>query len=88
MNGDGRVRWVSDEAQTEILNRMEARGVMTPMPNAPRTPLKSFRIPEDLYRETQQIAADEGISVSDVVRKALERYVKAGRRKRAHGGDA
>lgn len=58
---------------------------MTPMPNAPRTPLKSFRIPEDLYREAQQLAADEGQSVSDVVRKALERYVKAGRRKRAHG---
>ena len=51
---------------------------MTPMPNAPRTPLKSFRIPEDLYREAQQLAADEGQSVSDVVRKALERYVKAG----------
>lgn len=50
---------------------------MTPMPNAPRTPLKSFRIPEDLYREAQQLAADEGQSVSDVVRKALERYVKA-----------
>lgn len=61
---------------------------MTPMPNAPRTPLKSFRIPEDLYREAQQLAADEDQSVSDVVRKALERYVKAGRRKRAHGGDA
>ena len=43
---------------------------MTPMPNAPRTPLKSFRIPEDLYREAQQLAADEGQSVSDVVRKA------------------
>ena len=39
---------------------------MTPMPNAPRTPLKSFRIPEDLYREAQQLAADEGQSVSDV----------------------
>lgn len=61
---------------------------MTPMPNVPRTPLKSFRIPEDLYREAQQIAADEGQSVSDVVRKALERYVKAGRRKRAQRGDA
>lgn len=51
---------------------------MTPMPNAPRTPLKSFRIPEDLYREAQQLAADEGQSVSDVVRKALERYVVGG----------
>lgn len=30
---------------------------MTPMPNAPRTPLKSFRIPEDLYREAQQLTS-------------------------------
>lgn len=58
------------------------------MPNAPRTPLKSFRIPEDLYREAQQIAAEQDESVSDVVRRALERYVKAGRRKRAQRGDA
>ena len=60
---------------------------MTPMPNAPRTPLKSFRIPEDLYREAQQLAADEGQSVSDVVRKALERYVRAGRQRRPQRGD-
>lgn len=57
------------------------------MLNAPRTPLKSFRIPEGLYREAQQIAADQGESVSDVVRRALERYVKAGRRKQAQRAD-
>ncbi len=54
---------------------------MTPMPNAPRTPLRSFRIPDDLYLEVQQIAATQDESVSDVVRQALERYVKAGRRR-------
>lgn len=54
---------------------------MTPMPNAPRTPLRSFRIPDDLYLEAQQIAATQDESVSDVVRRALERYVRAGRRK-------
>ena len=54
---------------------------MTPMPNAPRTPLRSFRIPDDLYTEAQQIAATQDESVSDVVRQALERYVKAGRRR-------
>lgn len=54
---------------------------MTPVPNAPRTPLRSFRIPDDLYLEAQEIAAAQDESVSDVVRQGLERYVKAGRRK-------
>lgn len=54
---------------------------MTPMPNAPRTPLRSFRIPDDLYLEAQRVAATQDESVSDVVRRALERYVKAARRK-------
>lgn len=47
------------------------------MPNQPRTPLRSFRIPDELYEAAQAKAADKGESVSDVVRRALERYVKA-----------
>lgn len=46
------------------------------VPNAPKTPLRSFRIPDEVYRAAQAKAADKGESVSDVVRKALERYVK------------
>lgn len=41
-----------------------------------KTPLRSFRIPDDVYRAAQEKAAERGESVSDVVRKALERYVK------------
>ncbi len=57
------------------------------MPNAPRTPLRSFRIPDGLYYEAQEIAAENGETVTDAVRTGLERYVKAGRRKRAQRGD-
>lgn len=46
------------------------------VPNQPKTPLRSFRIPDDTYRAAQAKAAEKGESVSDVVRKALERYVK------------
>lgn len=46
------------------------------VPNKPKTPLKSFRIPQELYQDAQRIAAERGESVSDVVRAALERYVK------------
>ena len=45
-------------------------------PNAPRTPMKSFRIPEDLYRAAQVKAAEKGETLTDVVRRALERYVR------------
>lgn len=46
------------------------------MPNQPKTPMKSFRIPEDLYRAALTKAAERGESLSDVIRAALERYVK------------
>lgn len=46
------------------------------VPNAPKTPLRSFRIPDEVYRAAQARAAEKGESVSDVVRKALERYVR------------
>jgi len=44
-------------------------------PNQPKTPLRSFRIPQDLYEAAQAKAAVEGKSLSDVVRLALENYV-------------
>ena len=40
-------------------------------------PLKSFRIPLDLYVAAQEKAKLQGTTLSAVVRKALERYVKA-----------
>jgi predicted HicB family RNase H-like nuclease len=52
------------------------RATLRSVPNQPRTPLRSFRIPDELYEAAQQKAAEKGESVSDVVRRALERYVK------------
>lgn len=49
---------------------------MTLMPNKPKTPLRSFRIPDDTYEAAQRKAAARGETVSDVVRRALERYAK------------
>ncbi|MBF4571163.1 CopG family transcriptional regulator [Herbiconiux sp. VKM Ac-1786] len=48
------------------------------MPNQPKTPKRGFRIPTDLYEAAQAKAADEGRTVSDVVRDALTRYVQGG----------
>jgi predicted HicB family RNase H-like nuclease len=46
------------------------------MPNAPKTPQRTFRIPDEVYKAAQVKAAEKGESLSDVVRKALERYAK------------
>jgi hypothetical protein len=46
------------------------------VPNQPKTPMRGFRIPTDLYEAAQAKAASEGRTVSDVVRRALSLYVE------------
>lgn len=53
------------------------------VPNQPRTPIRSFRIPDDRYFEAQEHAAEAGETVTDVVNRALERYNRAARKKRS-----
>ena len=50
-------------------------GTLGRMPNQPKTPLRAFRIPQDLYDKAQAVAAETGVTVSDVGRDALELYV-------------
>lgn len=42
----------------------------------PKTPLRAFRIPDDLYRAAQAKAEERGETLSAVIRQALIRYVK------------
>ena len=46
------------------------------MPNAPKTKARSVRIPDDLWRAAQAKAAEKGETVTDVVLRALKRYVR------------
>ncbi len=46
------------------------------MPNQPATPLRSLRIPDEEWEAAQRVAADRGETVTDVVRRALRRYVR------------
>jgi purine-nucleoside phosphorylase len=41
-----------------------------------KTPLRAFRIADDLYEKAKAKAAERGETLTDVIRKALERYVK------------
>lgn len=48
------------------------------MPNQPRAdnPARSFRIPADLYRKVQARAEERGETVTAVIIRAMERYVR------------
>lgn len=45
-------------------------------PNQPRTPRRSVRIPDDLWDALRRAADDRGETVTDVVLRALRRYVR------------
>ena len=46
------------------------------VPNAPKTPSRNVRVPDDLWHAAMSKALDRGESLSDVIRRALEKYVK------------
>lgn len=45
------------------------------MPNAPKTPNRVIRVDDELWRAAQARAGERGETVSDVIRRALRRYV-------------
>ena len=48
---------------------------MGSVPNKPKTPTRTFRISDDVYRPALEKARAEGVSLSEVVRDALIEYV-------------
>lgn len=46
------------------------------MPNAPKTPSRNVRVTDELWQAALERAAERGETVADVIRRALERYVK------------
>lgn len=48
------------------------------VPNQPKTPMHSFRCSDELWEAAKVTAAKREETVADVLRKALERYVKRG----------
>jgi hypothetical protein len=46
------------------------------VPNQPSTPNRTLRIPDEEWETARRIAADRGETVTDVVRRALRRYIR------------
>lgn len=51
------------------------------VPNQPKTPISSFRIPDWIKVPAQEVAAEQGETLTDVVNRALIGYA------RSHGRD-
>ncbi len=45
-------------------------------PNAPKTPHRTVRVPDDLWDEAMRTARARGESLSDVIRDCLRDYVQ------------
>lgn len=45
------------------------------MPNAPKTPTRTIRVPDDLWKAVQKRAAEEGVTVTSIILNALQTYV-------------
>jgi len=44
--------------------------------NYPGDPIRSVRVPDELWDAVKQIAADRDETVTDVILRALERYLR------------
>lgn len=46
------------------------------VPNQPATQVRGFRIPDELWEEVRRLAEERGETATDVVLRALRRYVR------------
>lgn len=46
------------------------------MPNKPKTPHRTVRVPDELWQAVKRKAADRDETVTDVVIRALKRYLR------------
>jgi hypothetical protein len=46
------------------------------MPNAPRTPTRSVRVSDELWNAARAIAKGRGETVTDVILRGLQEYVR------------
>ncbi len=46
------------------------------MPNQPKTPIRGFRIPDDLYQRLTEAAQHHEVSRTELVINAIEQYLR------------
>lgn len=53
---------------------------MYTVPNQPKTKMRSVRVPDELWDAAKAVADERAESVSDEIRRSLERYVRRNRK--------
>ena len=51
-------------------------GTIETVPNQPKTPVRTFRLADDLWRKLKDAAKKEGVTVTDILRRLVEDYLK------------
>lgn len=46
------------------------------MPNQPKTPRRTLRVPDDLWQAVKEKAKDRDETITDVIIRALKRYLR------------
>jgi len=46
------------------------------MSNAPKTPARAFRIPDDIWSDLQKLAKEKGVTVTAIVLDLIKQYVR------------
>lgn len=46
------------------------------MPNAPKTPTRTIRVADELWKAVQKKASKDNVTVTSIIIKALEEYIK------------
>lgn len=55
---------------------MTRTGRLPRVPNKPKTPQRSVRVPDDVWLAAKERADEENRTLSDVIRVCLDRYAK------------
>ena len=49
------------------------------VPNQPKTPVRTFRLADDLWTQLKAAAKREGVTVTEVLRRLVEEYLRRNR---------
>ena len=52
------------------------RATVSDVPNQPKTPQRSVRVPDEVWARAKEKAEAQGITVSEVVREKLEEWLR------------
>ena len=72
-----RAEQIAEETLAELRRRNLIPGGKSLSGGGVHSPRVQFRVPQDLHKRAEQVAEDEGVSLSALARHALEDYLRS-----------